>query len=176
MIIPAANTAAQAAAMDPTLLAFLTIFGAAGVTAVAGAGLAIWQSHRDHARWVRERRYEGLTRVIALADHYARHRADGSDMVARSDELHAKHGSGDPSAADSLRTLAEDMARNLEQIGPLHDEMIDVAAALEIIGPSDVLEALNAYTDTFQGDDPDATERAKDAFVIAARKALRIKA
>ncbi|MFJ4999110.1 hypothetical protein ACIP5T_13215 [Microbacterium sp. NPDC088619] len=176
MIIPAANTAAQATAIDPTLLAFLTIFGAAGVTAVAGAGLAIWQSRRDHARWVRERRYEGLTRILALADHYARHRADGSEMMARSDELQVEHALGDPSAADSLRVLGENMARNLEQVGPIHDEMTDVAATLEIIGPNDVLEALNAYTDTFPGDDPDATERAKDAFVIAARKALRIKA
>ncbi|AZS48806.1 hypothetical protein [Microbacterium oxydans] len=176
MIIPAANTAAEAAAIDPTLLAFLTIFGAAGVTTVAGAGLAIWQSRRDHARWVRERRYEGLTRILALADHYARRRADGSEMMARADELHAKHASGDASAADSLHALGKDMERNLEQVGPLHDEMTDVAAALEIIGPNDVLEALNAYTDTFPSDDPEATERAKDAFVIAARKALRIKA
>lgn len=52
----------------------------------------------------------------------------------------------------------------------------DVAATLEIIGPNDVLEALNAYTDPFTGDDADATERAKDAFVIAARKALKIRA
>lgn len=176
MIVAAAKVAAQDAAIDPTLLAFLTIFGAASVTAVAGAVLAIWQAHRDHARWVRERRYEGLTRILALADRYARYRAEGSEMMERSDELHAAHSSGDTDAAGDIRALGKEMARNLEQVGAIHDEMTDVAAMLEIIGPNNVLEALNAYTDTFPRDDADATERAKDVFVIAARKALRIRA
>lgn len=171
-----AKAAEQTAAIDPTLLAFLTIFGAAGVTAIAGAVLAIWQSRRDHARWVRERRYEGLTRILALADRYARHREEGTEMMKRSDELHAAHAAGDASAAEALTDLGEEMRQNLDQVRPIQEELGDVAATLEIIGPNDVLEALNAYTDTFPGEDPEATERAKDAFVIAARKALGIKA
>lgn len=165
--------AGQAAAIDPTLLAFLTIFGATGVTAVAGVVLAIWQSHRDHARWVRERRYEGLTRILALADRFARHSAEGMEMKKRSDGLCV---TGHASAADDLLALGDEMAGNLEQVRSIRDELSDVAATLEIIGPNNVLEALNTYTDTFAGDDVEATELAKDSFVLAARKALRIKA
>lgn len=170
------KAAEQSAAIDPTLLAFLTIFGAVGVTTIAGAVLAIWQSKRDHDRWVRERRYEGLTRILALADRYAQHRAEGTEMMKRSNELHAAHAAGDASAASDLADLGDEMRENIEKVRPIQDELGDVAATLEIIGPNHVLEALNAYTDTFPGEDADAIERAKDAFVIAARKALKIRA
>lgn len=171
-----AQAAEQTATIDPTLLTLLSIFGAVGVTTIAGVGLAFWQSKRDHARWVRERRYEGLTRILALADRYALHRAEGAEMMRRSEEVHAAHAAGDASAASDLADLGDEMRANIEKVRPIQDELGDVAATLEIIGPNDVLEALNAYTDTLTGDDADATEQAKDAFVIAARKALRIRA
>jgi hypothetical protein len=171
-----AKAAEQTAAIDPTLLAFLTIFGAVGVTTIAGAILAVWQSKRDHDRWVRERRYEGLTRILALADRFASARAEGAVMLARSKELDAALAAGDTSVATELRELGEEMAAHGALVTPIQDELGNVAATLEIIGPNDVLEALNAYTDTFPGEDAEATERAKDAYVIAARKALRIRA
>lgn len=164
------------ATIDPTLLTLLSIFGAVGVTTIAGVGLAFWQSKRDHAHWVRERRYEGLTRILALADRFATARAEGAVMMARWKELDAAVAAGDSSVAIELRDLGDDMRENVERVRPIQDELGDVAATLEIIGPNDVLDALNAYTDTFAGDDADATERTKDAFVIAARKALRIRA
>lgn len=174
--MPLANAATQSLSIDPTLLAFLTIFGAAGVTAIAGWALAIWQSRRDHRRWVREHRYAGFTRILALADRYARHRAEGADMMARSEKLQAAVAAGDSSVAQELHDLADSMRHNVEQVRPIQEELGDVAATLEILGPNDVLEALNAFTDMFPGDDAEATDRAKDAFVIAVRRALAIKA
>lgn len=171
-----ANAAAQTPSIDPTMLAFLTIFGAAAVTALAGFGLAVWQSRRDHQRWVRERRYDGFTRILALAERYSRRRSEGEEMKVRAEALQASATTGDPSVAQELHDLADDMARIVEQVGAITEELGDVATALEILGPNHVLEALNAFTDTFPGDDDDATEQAKDAFVIAVRRALNIRA
>lgn len=42
----------------------LTIFGAALVTAGATFTLSWWQSHRDHKRWVRDRRFDAYLRVL----------------------------------------------------------------------------------------------------------------
>lgn len=170
------TAAAQTATIDPTLLTLLSIFGAVGVTTIAAVGLAFWQSKRDHARWVRERRYEGLTRILALADRFAAARLEGAGMMARWKELDAAVASGDTSVATELRDLGDDTRENIERVRRIQDELGDVAATLEIIGPNHVLEALNVYTDTFAGDNADATARAKDAFVAAARKALKIRA
>lgn len=171
-----ANAAEQTATIDPTLLAFLTIFGAAGVTAIAGALLAVWQSRRDHARWVRERRYDGFTRILALAERSARIREEGMELMERSAVVRAAYESGDVDAGAEAGDLAEQMERNLELVRPIEAELMDVAATLEVLGPNHVIEALNALSDTYTKGDPEATENAKDAFVIAVRKALKINA
>lgn len=170
-----AQAAEPPAAIDPTLLVFLSIFGAAGVTAIAGFALAIWQSKRDHARWLRERRYDGFTRLLAIADRYSRYRAEGVALVARSQELQTAVAGGDASVGAELNELEEMMVRNLEKVTPLADEIIDVVAALEILGPADALEAMNMFTDKIEGEDADA-EDAKDEYIEAVRKSLGIKA
>lgn len=171
-----ANAAEQTATIDPTLLTLLSIFGAVGVTAITGAGLAIWQSKRDHDRWVRERRYEGFTRILALADRYARYRTEGMVMMARSTELRAAFEAGDTSVGTELNELADEMDSHLARIKPIQDELSDVVATLDILGPPNVLEALNTYTDLFEGGDDAAIDAAKDDFIEATRKTLSIKA
>ncbi|GAA3013622.1 hypothetical protein [Microbacterium aurantiacum] len=171
-----AQAAEQAAAIDPTLLTFLIIFGAVGVTTLAGVGLAFWQSHRDHARWVRERRYEGFTRILALAERSARILEEGMEMMERSEAVRAAHEAGDKNAGPEAGDLAEEMERNLERVRPIQAELSDVAATLEVLGPDRVIEALNALSDSYRKGDAQATEEAKDAFVIAVRKALKITA
>jgi hypothetical protein len=177
VIIAATTSAAdQASTIDPTLLAFLTIFGAAGVTAIAGAVLAIWQARRDHTRWVRERRYEGFTRILALAERSARIREEGMELLAQSNELRNAHEAGDTEAGAAAHDLVAQIENNLELVRPIEAELTEVAATLEVLGPNHVIEALNALSDTYTKGDPDATERAKDDFVIAVRRALAIKA
>lgn len=170
------HAAEQAATIDPTLLAFLTIFGAVGVTTIAGAVLAIWQSKRDHDRWVRERRYEGFTRILALAERSARIREEGMELMERSAEVRAAYEAGDVEAGAEAGDLAVQMERNLELVRPVEAELMDVAATLEVLGPNRVIEALNALSDTYTKGDAQATENAKDTFVIAVRKALKITA
>lgn len=170
------TAAERTAAIDPTLLAFLTIFGAAGVTTIAGAVLAIWQSRRDHDRWVRERRYDGFTRILALAERSARIREEGIELMERAAEVRAAHEAGDREAGAEAGDLAEQMQRNLELVRPIEAELMDVAAALEVLGPNHVIEALNALSDTYTKGDAQATEDAKDEFVLAVRKALKINA
>ncbi|MGY4856857.1 hypothetical protein [Cryobacterium sp. AP23] len=171
-----ANTAEQASSTDPTLLAILYIFGAALLTAVAGFALAIWQSNRDHARWVRERRYDSFTRILALAGRYSHHRADGTALMARSQAI--RHGvSGQhPSDAEELADLGEAMDRNMEAVKPMFNELQDLEGTLQILGPNRVLEAFNRYTDTLEGDDAGATDEAKNVFVLAVRRTLKISA
>lgn len=171
-----AQTAEHAPAIEPTLLVLLYIFGAALVTAIAGFALAAWQSKRDHARWLRERRYDGFTRILALANRYARYRQGGRDMMTRSEELQASHAGGDAAAGAALSELAEDMARHIERVNPLQDELGDVVAALEVLGPNGALEALNAFTDRFEEEDDAAIDVAKDDFIKGVREALGIKA
>lgn len=163
-------------AIDPTLLTFLTIFGAVGVTTLAGVALAIWQSIRDHARWVRERRYEGFTRILALAERSERIREEGTELMERAAEVRAAVEAGDDAAGAEAADLKEQLDRNLERADPLLTELTEVAAALEVLGPNHVIKALNALTDTYTKGDAQATDDAKDAFVIAVRKALRIRA
>ncbi len=170
------HTAKQPATIDPTLLAFLTIFGAVGVTTIAGAVLAIWQSKRDHNRWVRERRYEGFTRILALAERSARIREEGMELMERSAEVRAAYEAGDVEAGAEASDLAVQMERNLELVRPVEAELMDVSATIEVLGPNRVIEALNALSDTYTKGDALATEAAKDAFVIAVRKALKITA
>lgn len=170
------KAAEEAGTIDPTLLTLLTIFGAVGVTTLAGVGLAFWQSHRDHARWVRERRYEGFTRILALAERSARIREEGMELMERSEAVRAADEAGDENAGPEARDLAEEMERNLERVRPIEAELTDVAATLEVLGPNRVIEALNALSDTYTKGDAKATEDAKDAFVIAVRKALKITA
>ncbi len=162
--------------LDPTLLVFLSIFGAAALTAVSAFVLAVWQSHRDHQRWVREHRYDQFARMLSITARYARLRAEGTEMQERSAELRAAFDAGDPSVGADLRALAEEMETNVTDVGALLEEMEDVAPALEVIGPNSALAALNAYTDTIPAGDDEATERARDALVVAVRKALSIKA
>ncbi|MEF3403947.1 hypothetical protein [Agromyces sp. CCNWLW203] len=169
-----ANAADQPAAIDPTFL--VSIFGAVIVSAIVSIALAGWQSKRDHARWLRERRYDGFTRVVALADRFARHRAAGVVMMARVAELEAAVAAGDASVAEERHDLSESIASNLEQVRPIQDELTDVVAALEILGPNDLLDALNGFTDTMAGEDADAAAQAKEAFVLAVRRTLKITA
>ncbi|MFJ6428904.1 hypothetical protein [Microbacterium maritypicum] len=162
--------------LDPTVLVFLSIFGAAGVTAIAGLVLAAWQSRRDHKRWVKEHRYNGFTRALALADRYARYRGEGDEMMARSEALEAKALAGDGEAAVEMQSLAAEMRGVVEHLSPVLEELGDVAATLEVLGPNDVLDAFNDFTDAIPGDDSEARGLAKDKFVAAVRRALAIKA
>lgn len=52
--------------MDSTLLAILSIFGGALLTACAGF-LGAWiQGRREHRRWIRERRFDAYVDIISL--------------------------------------------------------------------------------------------------------------
>lgn len=64
VLASAASAAVQEPAIDPTLLAVLSIFG--GVAVTAGAGLlGAWiQGRREHTRWLRERRLDAYLRFI----------------------------------------------------------------------------------------------------------------
>ena len=171
-----ANTAEQAPSTDPTLLAILYIFGAALLTAVAGFALAIWQSKRDHTHWVRERRYDSFTRILALADRYSHHSAEGKALMARSQAYCEAAEGQDFSDSEERADLGEAINRNMEAVRSIFLELQDVGATLQILGPDRVLEALNRYTGMVEGEDAGATEEAKNAFVLAVRRTLKISA
>ncbi len=54
--------------MDPTLLALLSIFGGVSITVLAGFIGAWIQGRREHAKWLREKRYEAYVTFLAHSD------------------------------------------------------------------------------------------------------------
>lgn len=61
-----------APAIDPTLLAILSIFGGAALTVLAGIVGAFIQARREHRTWLREKRYDAFVELrriyLELAD------------------------------------------------------------------------------------------------------------
>lgn len=87
VITGAEEAAASTAALDPTLLALLSIFGGALLTAAAGFWGAWRQSKREHTRWVRERRYEAYLDFVAMSRTYVKHRGINNELIKKTSEL-----------------------------------------------------------------------------------------
>lgn len=153
--------------IDPTAQVLLTIFGAALVTALAGFAGAWLQGRREHARWVRERRYEAYVSAMQVAERWRHLRATGKEMLVT---VHSKEASPEERALAQAR-----LGEHIEAAVKLRSDVSDAAAPLELLGPSSVVEAYNAMTDTFGSDDEDAATATNAAFVVAMRKTLSIK-
>lgn len=133
MLANAEEAAESAVAIDPTVLALLTIFGSVTVTVLVGLIGAWLQSKREHARWLRERRYEAAVKAYALTKGFdlnwsktmkiAESEGASEDnprllaMLAQADEP-AHHGGGNARAARDARSprCREQLPRYAERI------------------------------------------------------------
>lgn len=133
--------------MDPTLLAVLSIFGGAALTAGAGFVGTRVQSRREHDRWLREQRHEVCRDYLHALDNYrALFRANRLDDT------------------------------NEGQAAPLQ-ELIKFISYLDLLGPDKLAESARQYAliqdDHFKDLlDSQSVERARESFIAEARKQL----
>ena len=165
-MIQGAAASNAAPALDPTIQVLLTVFGAALVTALAGFAGAWLQGRREHARWVRERRYEAYVSAMQVSERWRHLRETGNATLATVN-------STDASAEE--RALAHSrLGKHIDAAERLRAEVSDAAAPLELLGPSSVVDAFNAMTDAFGSDDEETSTTTSEAFIATMRKTLSI--
>lgn len=151
--------------MDPTLLAILSIFGGAALTAGAGLFGAWVQSRREHSRWLRDQRYESFSKVLGIMDRFG--------------VLHRNM--TDPSEFQQMRDAARDggdkLARArgfIEASDALMDEFDDALGPVLLLGPDSVREALLAVTESRKTGDEEAQRAARRAAIAEMRRTLGV--
>lgn len=148
--------------MDPTLLAILSIFGGASLTAGAGFFGAWLQSRREHARWLREQRYEAYARLIAHQLHF-------DVLNVKVDRLGAQLDTASP---EQLTVILQDR----ESLAALIDEQASAApeavTAVYLLGSIEVKELAAAY---LQGRADGEYRAAEAAFLSAMRRSIGVK-
>ncbi|WP_295790896.1 hypothetical protein [uncultured Microbacterium sp.] len=159
--------AAGAAAIDPTVLALLSIFGGALLTAAAGAWGAWRQSKREHVRWVRERRYEAYLEFIRVARSMVYWRAELTRQKIKSEALDREEAENkarrlnaeDGDAIDEVERVAEQLetknrlltemiVRSRDAIADLNSRILDASAPFYLLGPDSVAKAAQALRKT----------------------------
>lgn len=152
---PSPSPAAVAAtvALDPTLLAILSIFGGAALTVIAGFFGAWIQSRREHSRWIRERRLEAFTALVTMHNEY------------ESAEIASTYAQGNPAA----------LASYVAQLEAIREGFPRAITPLAILGPPSVSDAADEYTAASNAKDRDAMRVADAKMVAAMRKALGIR-
>lgn len=115
-----ADEASGTPALDPTVVVLLSIFGGALLTAVAGALGAFYQNRREHARWLRERRYEAYVQVLTLMDDV--------ENLARQGQAAAAEGE---TGAERLKDL-------IRQVRGVSARLEGESVASRLLGPDDV--------------------------------------
>lgn len=151
--------AAQAVVIDPTALALLSIFGGVIVTALVGL-LGAWiQSRREHSRWLRERRFDAITKAFAITKGFDLNRSKVMKIVEREGK-----DENDP----RVRAL-------LDQADELYTTVAEGLAPIAILGPAEVSNAYMDMQAAYEAEDDEALGEAEVAFRDAARRALKVK-
>ena len=153
--------ASATVAIDPTLLALLSIFGGALLTAAAAAWGAWRQSKREHMRWLRERRYESYVDQIrtlrtveaALAnsnrvnDSHLRLSARAQELMQKldeakssDDEIEAIETEADRIGAEKAR-LTRQSKMIEKRLSGLVEEIEHRIAPFYLLGPAHVRDA-----------------------------------
>ena len=147
-----ADDAAPVAAIDPTLLALLSIFGGALLAAVAGLIGAWIQSRREHRAWLREKRFEAFVSVRVLMRTLHRYVSDRKQGEADGDDARA--------------TAARHALLGLQ------DSLAETMAPMVILGPTSVHEAGIALTNAIHDGQAAEIEAAESEFVSRMQQSL----
>lgn len=153
-------------AIDPTLLALLPFAGVL-VTVLVGLFGAWVQGRREHARWIREQRYEAFVRVLGAIDDFDtfyRNSTNPSEYQKMRDVLRF--------GGDKVKQLisAEDAASSLMA---RFDEAV---TPVVILGPDSVRDALREVSAARKAGDEDSRSEARWRAIAEMRRALGVKA
>lgn len=163
-ILFAQNPAPASGADDvgAVVLAVFSIIGGALLTAVAALIGAAIQNRREHAKWVREKRYDAF---IQIRHQHARMRLLDETLQELEDEEEPPAGS---LAAERRVQQTKDTRANLTK---LREDLAEATAALSVLGPDAVATAANeAFEAEWIADE--RSDAAAAELISAMRKAL----
>jgi hypothetical protein len=147
---------------------------AAGALLAALAGLwGAWrQSRREHATWVRERRYEAYTRAYALVKGFDLN-ASKTDKIRDSFIAQLEK---TPEKDISVQELLDDprLQAMLDHADDLYLTVAETLAPIALMGPDHVAAHFVDMQTAYEAEDKEALGAAEVAFLAAARKVLNI--
>lgn len=162
--------------LDPTLLALLSIFGGAALTVIAGFIGAGIQSRTEHAKWARERRYEGYVRAVPLLRKIQIDSQDQKALGAKIDDLTKRRPPQPDKPWDLERQMASSELDALRERYVRHNaEVYDFLAPLIVLGPEPVRAAVEAVSAALNDDDTNAYDAAEERLTDAMTAALGVK-
>lgn len=159
-VITLADGAANAATLNPTALALLSIFGGAALTVVAGFIGAWLQSRREHQRWLRDKRLEAF---LVLEEWLIRFEWSTGSLEGAKKEAE----SGSEAANARLEAVRAERAQ-------LKRDQAAAWAALGVLGPAEVDEALSKLLPPVLAGDEAAIEAHFAAVERTMRRSLKI--
>ncbi|MDQ1218142.1 hypothetical protein [Microbacterium arborescens] len=161
-----APTPTATIAIDPTLLALLPFIGVI-VTVLVGLFGAWVQSRREHARWVREQRFEAYVRVRAIIT-----RLEYTDADHKLADL--RRGADDHDLESARQRLSE-VDDYKEALLTIRADFFDATVPLTILGPASVDDATTALLDAMNRENEAEINAAKKLLVTEMRKALGVR-
>lgn len=165
---PAPELADAAAAIDPTALALLSIFGGVAITVIGGFIGAWIQARREHRKWLRDQRYEAFVRLLVLMRSI---RLTGKRLNSLIEEINQGTARGEQPNASTVAELKELQKKSNETF----ERLGEVAAPMNLLGSSIVDSTLDAQVPLLNGDDETKSQEAEKAIVAAMRKAVGVK-
>lgn len=176
--MPSAIDPEAAVAIDPTALALLSIFGGVILTVIAGFIGAWIQGRREHAKWLRDQR---MAAFIAARQTATEAFGFWREMrrILNEETTGPRLAPSTPRAQqewdDGQAERTGEIAEYLERIKVANIRGRENLAALEILGPRDVADVVNAIVvadaDTAQED----WEKAIELMEERMRSALGVK-
>ena len=147
------------AALDPTLLALLSIFGGAALTVAAGFIGAWIQSRREHDKWLREQRYQAYLDYLKKKDKYDREAARINHVRQVFDSATSGLSPAFANEDQLLEAIADlaDIGEGVDHVRErlraqqaefdvLYAELYEAIAAFSLLGPRSVIDAARALT------------------------------
>ena len=147
----AATAAADSAPFEPALLAVLSIFGGAALTAGAGFFGAWVQSRREHERWLREQRFDAFTSATELISRIS----SLQNSFLRPTTLDKRLREVNDATPESIKQKY--LADTAEVIG----EIDRVFAPIRVLGPDNIKDALADAVTALSDDDKAVRDAAR---------------
>lgn len=163
--------------MDPTALAFALIaaLGGAALTTVAASIGAIWQSKREHKKWLRERRFDAHKEFVpamrSLDLYSATIAAVKRDLDTLNDGTPAVPDANYTARVDRLQTRLDAAVADEK---PFTARALDSMAAVTILGPPSVTNNVEPYFAAIRVQDNHAVPAAEDNLLTAMRMVVRV--
>ncbi|WP_261167289.1 hypothetical protein [Microbacterium sp. Marseille-Q6965] len=146
------------AAIEGLVLAAASGAGGVLLTIVATLIGAWIQGRREHARWLRERRYEAVVRAYGLTLAFELNTAKQMKIAT------GNRYDGDVDRIKRLQDEADE----------LYATVAESLTPLIVLGPAELRAAVLALQEAYEADDDEARERAGQKFQESARKVLRL--